>query len=89
MSNTENMQKIESAINRLKTSESNVYFLTYDTKNNARASVKYIYDLALTLQKNGTNAKLLVEDRNYTGVSSWLGDNYKDLPIVTFVTLSC
>ena len=83
MSNTENLQKIESAINRLKTSESNVYFLTYDTKNNARASVKYIYDLALTLRKNGANAKILVEDRNYTGVNSWLGDSYKDLPIVT------
>jgi glycosyltransferase involved in cell wall biosynthesis len=83
MSNTENIQKIESAIDRLKTSESNVYFLTYDTKGNARASVKYIYDLALTLRKNGTNAKLLVEDKTYKGVEAWLGDDYNDIPVVT------
>jgi glycosyltransferase involved in cell wall biosynthesis len=83
MSNNENIQKLESAIDRLKTSDSNVYFLTYDTKGNARASVKYIYDLALTLNKNGTPAKILVEDKTYKGVESFLGDTYKEIPIVS------
>ena len=50
MSNTENVSKLESALIRLKSNESIVYFLTYDTKNNARASVKHIYDLARTLK---------------------------------------
>ncbi len=83
MSNNENIQKLESAIDRLKTSNSNVYFLTYDTKGNARASVKYIYDLALTLHKNGVPSKILVEDKTYKGVESFLGDTYKELPVVS------
>ena len=61
MSNkNENIEKLESALGRLKTKESSVYFLTYDSKNNARASVKYIYDLALTLNQNGITSKILV-----------------------------
>jgi hypothetical protein len=83
MSNTENVSKLESALIRLKSNESIVYFLTYDTKNNARASVKHIYDLARTLKDNGTTVKILVEDKNYTGVSGWLGDRYKDIPVVS------
>ena len=83
MNNTENVTKLESALIRLKSNESIVYFLTYDTKNNARASVKYIYDLARTLKDNGTTVKILVEDSKYTGVSGWLGDRYKDIPVVS------
>jgi glycosyltransferase involved in cell wall biosynthesis len=83
MSNIENIEKLESALGRLKTSESSVYFLTYDTKGNARASVKHIYDMALTLHKNGVSAKILVEDGTYKGVDSWLGDEYNVLPVVS------
>jgi hypothetical protein len=83
MNNNENIEKINSAVNRLEESKSIVYFLTYDTKNNARASVKYIYDLALTLNQNGITSKILVEDKNYTGVDSWLGDKYKELEVVS------
>jgi hypothetical protein len=77
----ENIEKLQSALDRLKTNESNVYILTYDTKNNPRASIKYIYDLALTLKNNGTPVKLLVEDNTYTGVSNWLDNSYKDIEI--------
>lgn len=83
MNNNENIEKINLAVNRLEESKSIVYFLTYDTKNNARASVKYIYDLALTLNQNGIISKILVEDKNYTGVESWLGDKYKELEVVS------
>jgi hypothetical protein len=83
MSNQENIQRLESAIGRLDNKQSVIYFLTYDTKNNPRASVKYIYDLASVLKQNGHNAKILVEDKQYTGVSSWLGDKYADLEVVT------
>ena len=83
MNNKENIEKLESALGRLESNENVVYFLTYDTKNNPRASVKYIYDLALTLKKNGTPAKILVEDKTYVGVESWLGDKYKELEIVS------
>ena len=83
MNNTENLQKLENALGRLTSNENIIYFLTYDTRNNPRASIKYIYDLALTLQENGSNVRILVEDKKYTGVESWLGDKYKSLKVVT------
>jgi hypothetical protein len=83
MNNKDNIEKLEEALGRLENSESVVYFLTYDTKNNPRASVKYIYDLALTLKNNGIPTKILVEDNTYGGVSHWLGDKYNDIPVVS------
>lgn len=77
--NEETITKLYDALNRIEGKTSCVYFLTYDTKNNPRAAIKYIYDLALLLNKNGTNAKLLVEDDSYTGVEQWLGDEYSDI----------
>jgi hypothetical protein len=59
--NKENIEKLESALSRLESNDSIVYFLTYDTKNNPRAAIKHIYDLSLTLNKNGVKSKLLVE----------------------------
>ena len=81
--NKENVQKLESSLARLQDKENVIYFLTYDTKNNARAAIKHIYDIALTLKENGYNSKILVEDKLYTGVDSWLGDTYKDLEVVS------
>jgi len=81
--NIENIEKLKEALGRLENSTNAVYFLTYDTKNNPRASVKYIYDLAFVLKENGTNSKILVEDSTYGGVSHWLGDKYKDLEVVS------
>jgi len=77
--NEETINKLYDALNRIEGKTSVVYFLTYDTKNNPRAAIKYIYDLALYLNKNGTPAKLLVEDDSYTGVDQWLGDEYSDI----------
>jgi glycosyltransferase involved in cell wall biosynthesis len=81
--NKENIEKLESALDRLESNKNVVYFLTYDTKNNPRASVKHIYDLALTLNKNGILSKILVEDKTYVGIESWLGDTYKELEVVS------
>ena len=83
MNKIENIEKLESALNRLVENESIVYFLTYDTKTNARAAVKHIYDMALTLKNNGVNAKILVEDKSYSGVESWLGESYNEIPVVS------
>ena len=83
MNNKENIEKLETSLSRLEKDESIIYFLTYDTKNNPRASVKHIYDIALTLHKNGKIVKILVEDKSYGGVQNWLGETYKDLPVVS------
>ena len=83
MSNEENIKKLEDSLSRLNNKENSIFFLTYDTRNNARASVKHIYDIALTLKENGYNSKILVEDKTYVGVSKWLGDRYDSLEVVT------
>jgi len=81
--NNENIEKLEQALGRLENQQNTIYFLTYDTKNNPRASVKYIYDLALILKENGTNTKILVEDKNYGGVSHWLEDKYNEIEVAS------
>lgn len=79
MTKQENIDNLLSSIDRLENGKNTVYFLVYDTKNNPRASVKYIYDLAKTLKDNEYNVKLLTEDKTYGGVNSWLGDVYDDI----------
>lgn len=76
-----NIEILEAAVERLEANKSSIYFLVYDTKNNARASVKHIYDIALTLKKSGYNSVLLTEDKTYKGVSGWLGDKYQEVPL--------
>ena len=74
---------LESALSRLEKNESVIYFLVYDTKDNARAAIKNIYDMALVLRENGFNSKILVEEKEYTGVRGWLGDMFDSVPIVS------
>lgn len=81
--NNENVTKLETALENLNSKQNTIYFLTYDTRGNARASVKHIYDMALTLKENGYNSKILVEDKSYGGVETWLGDAYSSLDVVT------
>ena len=78
-----NIEILESALGRLKTNDSAVYFLTYDTKSTPRAAIKHIYDMVITLRGAGIDAKILAEDSTYTGVVEWLGGRYMDIPVVT------
>jgi len=73
---TENYEKLEKSINNMKEKFSRIYFMVQDTKGNAKASIKYIYHMALTLKNNGYNAIILHEKPEYFGVSSWLGEEY-------------
>ena len=76
--NTEQISKIKTSIENLKEKKSRIYFLVQDTKGNAKASMAYIYRLALTLKNNGYNAIILHEKVDYTGVSTWLGEEYME-----------
>lgn len=76
--NQEQISKIELSLNNMKEKKSRLYFFVQDTKGNAKASVAYIYDLALTLKKQGYNAIILHEKPEYVGVSGWLGQEYMD-----------
>ena len=71
-----NLDKVQISINRLKEKRSKIYFFVQDTKNNAKASVRYIYQMALTLKKNGFSPVMVHEKNDYTGVGKWLGENY-------------
>jgi len=76
--NTEQISKIKTSIDNLKEKKSRIYFLVQDTKGNSKASMAYIYRLALTLKNNGYNAIILHEKVDYTGVSTWLGEEYME-----------
>jgi hypothetical protein len=39
--NKQNIDRLEEAVGRLESKKNKIYFLTYDTKNNARAAIKY------------------------------------------------
>lgn len=73
---TENYEKLEKSINNMKEKLSRIYFMVQDTKGNAKGSVRYIYQMALTLKRNGYNSIILHEKPEYFGVSSWLGEEY-------------
>lgn len=81
--NKENLEKLNGSIEIIEGKKNKIYFLTYDTKGYARASVKHIYDIALTLKENGYDSKILVEDKTYGGVSDWLGNKYDSLEVLS------
>lgn len=71
-----NTELIIKSIENLKNKKNKFYFLVQDTKGNAKASVKYIYEMAYTLKKQGYNSIILHEKKDYTSVDSWLNTNY-------------
>ena len=76
----ETLLKVEKSIQNLNDKKSRIYFLVQDTKGNARASIRYIYQMAKLLKDNGYNAIILHEKNDYEGVSSWLGEEYEGIP---------
>ena len=74
---------INEAIERLDKLESNVYVFVQDAKGNAKASIKHSYDLVRVLNENEFNAHILVENKDYEGVSSWLPLEYDETPVVS------
>lgn len=74
--NEEQILKIKESITKLRDKSSRIYFFVHDTKGNAKASIKYIYDCALTLKRDGFNTIILHEKKDYTGVEKWLGEVY-------------
>ena len=77
--NTEQIEKLEKSINNMKEKKSRIYFITQDTKGNAKASVRYIYQMAMVLKKDGYNSIILHEKPEYYGVSEWLDEEFMTL----------
>jgi hypothetical protein len=78
--NQEQISKLEQSIENMKNKKSRIYLIAQDTKGNAKASIAYIYRLAMTLLNSGYNPIILHETPDYTGVSEWLGEEYMTLP---------
>jgi len=72
----ETVVKLEQSIKNIDEKKSRIYFFVQDTKGNPKASIRYIYQIALTLKKHGYNAIILHEKPDYGGVGAWLGDQY-------------
>lgn len=71
-------EKLNLSIQNLKEKKSRIYFFTQDTKGNARGSIRYIYQMAMTLKNNGFNPIILHEKNDYIGVAKWLGSDYME-----------
>jgi hypothetical protein len=77
--NQEITVKLEKSIQNMKDKKSKIFLLVQDTKGNAKASVAYIYRLAMSLKKLNYNPIILHEKADYEGVSEWLGEEYMEL----------
>ena len=74
------IKKIELSIESLNAKKQRIYFFVQDTKGNAKASIRYTYQMAMALLKNGYNPRILHEKSDYFGVQSWLGEEYMSIP---------
>ena len=73
-----NKERVLLSIKNLREKKARLYFFIQDTKGNAKASIRYIYQMALTLKKAGFNSIMLHEKKDYTGVANWLGSEYME-----------
>ena len=74
------LEQLENGLAKLKNKESKIYFLTQDTMGNAAASVNTTYQYVKHLKEAGYDAYILHEKTDYKGVSSWLDEEYVNLP---------
>tara|TARA_B110000858_G_scaffold198532_1_gene266369 strand:+ start:11630 stop:12694 length:1065 start_codon:yes stop_codon:yes gene_type:complete len=75
----ETIKKVELSIEKLRDKTSRIYLMVQDTKGNAKASIRYTYQMAMTLKNNGFNPIILHESNDYSGVGSWMGEEYMEI----------
>ena len=72
-------QNLQNSINNVNSKSNRIYFFLQDTKGNAKASIRVIYDIAQVLKDNGYNVVMLYEKKDYMDVNSWMYKKHKDL----------
>lgn len=70
---SQQIEKINAAIQKLKDKEFNIYFFTMDTRGNPVASVNTIYTWSKYLKEAGYNPVILTEKQEYTKPEKWMG----------------
>jgi hypothetical protein len=73
-------EKVLKSIEILKNKQARIYFMVQDTKGNAKASVRLIYQMAKALKDAGYNPIILHEKSDYSGVAAWLDEEYMEIP---------
>jgi hypothetical protein len=73
-------EKVKESIKNLRDKKSRIYFLVQDTKGNAKASVRLIYQMAKTLLDSGFNPIILHEKNDYAGIVAWMDEEYMSIP---------
>ena len=79
MEQQELVEKIKGSIKNIEEKKNRIYFFVQDTRGNAKASIVYIYEMAMTLHKNGYSVIMLHEKNDFTSVSNWLDKEYETL----------
>lgn len=77
---SDKIKNIEKNIEKLVNKDFNVMFFVVDTKGIPSGSLAYIYETAYQLKEAGYNVKMLHAEKEFVGVSSWLGEKYASLP---------
>jgi hypothetical protein len=91
MDNKEIRERILENIRLLEDKESNIYFMTMDSKGSPSAAIANIYENVKILREMGYNAHILHQQNDYklradaegNGLAEWLGEEYVNLPHVS------
>ena len=75
----ETISLLETEKKKLETKEFNLYFFVLDSKGNPSATLRYIYQTALTLKELGYKVTMLHQEKDFVGVGNWLGEKYASL----------
>lgn len=71
---------LKTELEKLKNKTFNVYFFTVDTKGTPSGYISYIYNTAKELLDMGYNVHMLHQEEEFIGVSSWMGEEYSQIP---------
>lgn len=80
LTKNEMLRIVNENIERLENKDFHLYFFILDTKGNPSSSLEYIYQTALVLSKKGYKVAMLHQEKEFIGVSEWLGEEYAKLP---------
>lgn len=71
---------VKEELEKIKNKTFRVYFYTIDSKGATNNYLVYIYETALQLKNMGYDVHMLHQEDDFMGVSSWMGDEYAEIP---------
>ena len=74
------LKQLEKEVEKIKSKKNKVCFFVMDSKGAPIGSLAYIYETAYQLKEMGYNILMLHGEKEFVGVSEWLGEKYAELP---------